>query len=739
MTPLFSSAADARRRADRKARRRDAIARRVIALGGVSVIFCVLLMLVLIAWTAVPLFRRADIAPLAEITLPPTAGDSLAAGVSDDAALAYTLDADGWITVIRAAGDPGGPARKALRPGSQGARIASVAPYASRCYGLFWDDGQATHLRVRFRTDHGKPERPTVWSVATQDLQPPSGFPATPAFRFLRETDEGYLWVALTAEGDLHLAAFDEDGESLGYTNVPSTGPYPITAAACDEKGRAFYAGTAKGRLLRWTLAGASTSGPEAIVAFPDGRSVTGLGVAFGDVSVVVGDSAGGLSIWAPVALYGSGGARRLEQIHDLGPQASPAVSFAFTRHDRSFLAVPAKGVAMLAHTTSARRLAEFPEPIRTAAFSQRGDLAATLAGDRRLQLWRVRNPHPEISFKTLFGRVFYENYDRPEYVWQSSSGNDDFEPKKSLVPLIFGSVKATAYALFFAVPLALFGALYTSQFTTPALRGAIKPLVELMSAVPSVVIGILAALWLAPRIEGALVGTMLLFVAVPCVTATFVLLWTPVRNTRWGRRIERGWEFAVAIPVLLAGIGLALWVGPWVERAFFDGDFAQWCFQHANLRIDQRNSLVIAFALGFAVIPTVFTMSEDALSNVPRSLTAASLALGASRWQTVRRVVLPSASPGICAAIIIGFGRAVGETMIVLMATGNTPVMDWGPFSGMRTLSANIAVEIPEAPIGGTLYRTLFLSAVLLFLLTAVLNTVAEVVRQRLRKRYGY
>ena len=114
---------------------------------------------------------------------------------------------------------------------------------------------------------------------------------------------------------------------------------------------------------------------------------------------------------------------------------------------------------------------------------------------------------------------------------------------------------------------------------------------------------------------------------------------------------------------------------------------------------------------MGFAVIPIIFTIAEDAFSSVPQHLTAASLALGASRWQTATRVVLPTASPGIFSAVMVGFGRAVGETMIVLMATGNTPVMDWSPFNGFRTLSANIAVEIPEAPYGGTLYRMLFLA----------------------------
>jgi phosphate transport system permease protein len=156
------------------------------------------------------------------------------------------------------------------------------------------------------------------------------------------------------------------------------------------------------------------------------------------------------------------------------------------------------------------------------------------------------------------------------------------------------------------------------------------------------------------------------------------------------------------------------------------------------QIAFDPQNCIIIAFGLGMTVIPIIFSISEDALSNVPYSMTAASMAVGASRWQTLWRVILPSASPGIFAAMMIGFGRAVGETMIVLMATGNTPIMSCSPFNGMRTLSANIAVEIPEAPVGGTLYRVLFLCAVLLFLLTFTVNTSAEVVRQRLRKRFG-
>jgi phosphate transport system permease protein len=167
--------------------------------------------------------------------------------------------------------------------------------------------------------------------------------------------------------------------------------------------------------------------------------------------------------------------------------------------------------------------------------------------------------------------------------------------------------------------------------------------------------------------------------------------------------------------------------------------DYRAWILKTFGLTYDQRNSLVVGFAMGFAVIPIIFTIAEDSLSNVPPHLSAGSLALGATRWQTAIGVILPTASPGIFSAIMIGFGRAVGETMIVLMATGNTPVKDWSPFNGFRALSANIAVELPEAPHASTHYRVLFLAALLLFVMTFVVNTAAEVVRLRLRKKFQY
>ena len=204
-----------------------------------------------------------------------------------------------------------------------------------------------------------------------------------------------------------------------------------------------------------------------------------------------------------------------------------------------------------------------------------------------------------------------------------------------------------------------------------------------------------------------------------------------------WRVKLRPGTEVFLLMPVVLAGLWLSFQLGYGIERGLLGGDYRSWLGAALGINYDQRNSIVVGLAMGFAVIPVIFTIADDSLSNVPPHLTAGSLALGASRWQTAVRVVLPSASPGIFSAIMIGFGRAVGETMIVLMATGNTPVMNWSAFSGFRALSANVAVELPEAPEGGTLFRVLFVAALLLFAMTFLVNTVAELVRLRLRQKY--
>jgi phosphate transport system permease protein len=353
------------------------------------------------------------------------------------------------------------------------------------------------------------------------------------------------------------------------------------------------------------------------------------------------------------------------------------------------------------------------------------------------MDFWSVENDHPEVSVKSLWQKVWYESYPKPDYIWQSSSASNDFEPKYSLTPLVFGTLKAAFYAMLIAVPLALMGAVYTAYFMDPRMRTLVKPGIEIMEALPTVILGFLAGLWLAPFVEEHLAGIFTLLLTMPPAVLVFAYLWQLLPELV-RHKIPDGWDAALLIPIILLSGWFAFLISVPLESVLFGGSLRNWLDAEWGIGYDQRNALVVGLAMGFAIIPTIFSIAEDAIFSVPRHLTVGSLALGATPWQTMTRVVLLTASPGIFSAIMIGLGRAVGETMIVLMATGNTPVMDLSIFQGMRTLSANIAVEMPESEVDSTHYRVLFLAALVLFLFTFVVNTLAELIRQRLREKYS-
>ncbi len=413
-----------------------------------------------------------------------------------------------------------------------------------------------------------------------------------------------------------------------------------------------------------------------------------------------------------------------------------PIVEVIAEHRRKGFLAIDATGRGHLGYTTSERKLAEqvMDAVPKLANFSPRADrIVAT--HDGVLDVFTVSNKHPETSWATLWGRVEYEGYEKAEFTWQSSSADTDFEPKFSLAPLLFGSIKAAFYAMLVATPLAIMGAIYTAVFMSEGMRKIVKPGIEIMAALPTVIIGFLAGLWLAPIVEKNLTAIMLLLVIPPIGVLLFAYL-TTFLPSRITARFE-GWFGALSIPVIVLLSWLTLSYGEPLWQAIFGMDARMW-LETQGIDYDQRNALIIGIAMGFAVIPTIFSISEDAIYGVPRHLVHGSLALGATRWQTLVRVVLLTASPGIFSAVMIGMGRAVGETMIVLMATGNTPIMDINLFQGMRTFAANIAVEMPESEVGSTHFRILFLTALVLFIITFLFNTIAEIVRQRLRSRYG-
>ncbi|MDP2574725.1 ABC transporter permease subunit [Vibrio penaeicida] len=388
-------------------------------------------------------------------------------------------------------------------------------------------------------------------------------------------------------------------------------------------------------------------------------------------------------------------------------------------------------------YTTSEEKTFSAPllqEDVQIAAVSSNED-SLLVVSHSRIDVYSVDNEYPEISLSALWQSVWYEGYPEPQYVWQSTSGSDDFEAKFSLVPIAFGTLKAAFFAMIFAVPIAVLGAVYTAYFMSTPMRKVVKPAIEIMEALPTVIIGFLAGLWLAPVVETHLPSTLALVILLPLSTIIIGWLWH-LLPSKWLSEVPNGLHGLILVPTLLLVTFGIISFSHEVELFLFGGDVRVY-LADIGIDYDQRNALVVGLAMGFAVIPTIFTISEDAIFSVPKHLSDGSLALGATKWQTLIYVVLLTASPGIFSAVMMGLGRAVGETMIVLMATGNTPIMDWNIFEGMRSLSATIAIEMPESDVGSSHYRLLFLAALILFVFTFFVNSVAEWVRQRLRDKY--
>lgn len=263
--------------------------------------------------------------------------------------------------------------------------------------------------------------------------------------------------------------------------------------------------------------------------------------------------------------------------------------------------------------------------------------------------LFTFKEAAPALDAKTL--RAFF--FTNPT-VWQPTSEI----PKLSFIPIILGTLKATAVGMLFACPVGVAAALFSSEFASPRLREIIKPTVELLAGIPSVVMGFFALIVLAT----------------------------------------------------------------WLQNAFG--------FTY------RLNAINAGFALGFALVPIVFTISEDGLSAVPRAFREASYALGATRFQTAMKIVLPAAAPAVFASFVLAFGRAIGETMILLMAGGNAAITSLSLLDPLRTLSATIAAEMGEVVVGSEHYAALFFMGTLLFVITFLSNTAGQWVIRGMQKR---
>ena len=264
----------------------------------------------------------------------------------------------------------------------------------------------------------------------------------------------------------------------------------------------------------------------------------------------------------------------------------------------------------------------------------------------------------PEVQKEATVGKFFTQRQEgatlADRFIWQPTAEH----PKVSLIPIILGTLKATFVGMLFACPIGVAAALFSSEFSPPRIREVIKPVIELLAGIPSVVMGFFALIVLAS----------------------------------------------------------------WLQNVF-----------GFTYRLNAWNA---GLALGIALVPIIFTISEDGLAAVPRAFREASFALGASRFQTAWKVVMPAAAPAIFASFVLAFGRAIGETMILLMAGGNAAITSFDLGDPLRTLSATIAAELGEVVVGSAHYATLFFMGTLLFVITFVSNTAGQWVIRRMQVR---
>ena len=723
-----------------------------MGLGGISVIIAIVLIFFYLLYVVYPMFIPAHMERASEYTIPAAEkGKTLHLAIEEQNELAARFTEQGTVTFFNI--QTGKPLEtKTLLNGKNKVSSFAHAKMAKGFVALGLNNGKALIVRHQYKLVYGETERSIVPQVSfplgkkqislDEDEHDPLNQLA------LRVDEEITTLAAATTNDTVVITRLTHDDSPL---EVEDDEPIEfeqssITLANIQDVREIFI--SSDQRLLyvvhnsdEITLVDITDIEDTQILnrkkVVSEGSKLTAVNFLTGEISLLIGDDKGQISQWFPVK---SEQGLQLNKIRSFETQHSAISQIITEQRRKGFAAVDSKGQLGIYHSTATRTLLSekaSDNHISHLAVSPRANVVLMEDNQGNYQRWNIENEHPEISWQVLWQEIWYESYDEPKYIWQSSSSSNDFEPKFSLMPLAFGTLKAALYAMLFAVPLAIMGAIYTAYFMSPVMRTYVKPTIEIMEALPTVILGFLAGLWLAPMIETHLPGVFALLFIMPVGVLLFAFAWHNLPG-KIKQTIPDGWQAALLIPIILFTGWLALTLSLPMEGLFFDGDMKAWLGTNFDLHYDQRNSLVVGIAMGVAVIPTIFSITEDAIFSVPKHLTFGSLALGATTWQTLIRVVILTASPAIFSAVMIGMGRAVGETMIVLMATGNTPVMDLSVFQGMRTLSANIAVEMPEAELDSTHYRVLFLAALVLFVFTFFFNTIAEIVRQRLRKKYS-
>ena len=729
---------------------KDSVGRYGIVVGGLGVIFAIAVIFLYLLYVVYPLFISATAQAVNQYSVPDSSkGKTLFLGIEEqnEVGVRYTDNGEVIFFSVQTGKTILNQSIK-IPEGSKIVSFSQGSPVSEGAvvYGL--SNGKAVIVKHQYKITYPDNVRLITPSIDYPMGEEPivvneSGAALDKIAVIIGEKTSAI--VAKTAD-KIHLSSFEKEkslfADEAKLTRTDTVLDYSALDVAdilIDKEGRNLYLLNKNGQLGLFDIA--DKSSPTLIYeqnVIEAGQAVTSSAFLNGDLSLLIGDSNGLVSQWSKVRDKLNHFAMQKIRVFKVSDKAVLAINPEQRR--KGFMTVDASGDVGVYHTTSEREMIKErvvdSAPV-AAAISPRANALLVEAENGKISFWTLDNKHPEVSIRSLWQEVWYESYPKPDYVWQSSSANSDFEPKYSLTPLVFGTLKAAFYAMLVAMPLALMGAIYTAYFMTSKMRQYVKPSIELMGALPTVILGFLAGLWLAPIIEEYLAGLFALIIIVPLCVIAFAFAWQFLPKSTL-QKIPEGWESAILIPVIILSAWFAFTVSVPLEAFLFNGTLRDWFKTELGIGYDQRNALVVGIAMGFAVIPTIYSIAEDAIFSVPKHLTVGSLALGATTWQTMTKVVLLTASPGIFSAVMIGLGRAVGETMIVLMATGNTPVMDLSVFQGLRTLAANIAVEMPESEVDSTHYRVLFLAALVLFVFTFVFNTLAEVIRQRLREKYS-
>ena len=730
---------------DRSRLFKDRFAKFGITAGGVMVLIALLLIFFYLLYVVQPIFESAKVEKRDSFTVS-NADQIVGLGVEEQTEVAYLLSQQGQVDFYNVEKASFGKKLKTLNVAlpSEVTSFATSAPFQGQyAYGL--ENGTVMVVVPKFLVTFPNNERkltPRVdYPLGEMALEVDAQGAAIKRFAFTHYEDKTAV-VALTADKRVLFSSFVAE-ENMFTGEVE----WVVERTELDVEGRVdellispdttrTFIRSANQIYVYDTRDPSEVEQIQLLSANEESANIVSAQLLAGANSLMLANDNGEVSQWFEV---NTDIGRQFQKIRAFETTKQSKLNIFTEFYRRTFFTTSSNGELGVYYTTSEAKLWQgkvSEGEIKHFAIAPRSNAALILA-DGKLTVLEVHNEHPEVTWSALWQEVWYEGYPEPAYIWQSTSASDDFESKFSLVPISFGTIKAAFYAMLFAVPIAISSAIYTAYFMSSGLRKVVKPTVEIMEALPTVILGFLAGLWLAPLIEEHLPAIVGLLILLPIGILGSALAWTKLPASI-RHKIPEGSHSIILIPVVLVVGWFSFAMSETVELWMFDGNVRQYLTNELGMTFDQRNSLVVGIAMGFAVVPTIFSIAEDAVFSVPKHLSNGSLALGATQWQTLVRVVLLTASPGIFSAVMMGLGRAVGETMIVLMATGNTPIMDWSIFQGMRTLAANIAVEMPESEVGSSHYRILFLAAFVLFIFTFVFNTLAEFVRQQLREKYS-